>query len=218
MSEVFERDSRFSLIATSSTAEGFLRMTMRVPVQIGIIDWDLPTLGGAKLIEALRDQPTSPRIVVYGDISKDLPTIAMSAGAAAFAAHSGEIADLLNTCVEVAEGKMVFPFLDVRNLEKNPIQKLSKKERSMLQELSKEDFKDMPLRGKQIVLTGKLENYSRDELKQYENDPYESRSFLYLDILSWLESKIKNVPIASIIRQKASNINRKERSSISPYS
>ena len=36
----------------------------------------------------------------------------------------------------------------------------------MLQELSKEDFKDMPLRGKQIVLTGKLENYSRDELKE----------------------------------------------------
>ncbi len=35
-----------------------------------------------------------------------------------------------------------------------------------LQELSKEDFKDMPLRGKQIVLTGKLENYSRDELKE----------------------------------------------------
>ena len=56
------------------------------------------------------------------------------------------------------------------------------------------------------------------ELKQYENDPYESRSFLYLDILSWLESKIKNVSIASIIRQKASTINRKERSSISPYS
>ena len=137
MSEVFERDSRFSLIATSSTAEGFLKMTMRVPVQIGIIDWDLPTLGGAKLIEALRDQPTSPRIVVYGDISKDLPTIAMSAGAAAFVAHSGEIEDLLNTCVEVAEGKMVFPFLDIRNLEKNPIQQLSKKELSMLRALSK---------------------------------------------------------------------------------
>ena len=35
-----------------------------------------------------------------------------------------------------------------------------------LKELSKEDFKDMPLRGQQIVLTGKLENYSRDELKE----------------------------------------------------
>ena len=57
-----------------------------------------------------------------------------------------------------------------------------------------------------------------NELKEYENDPYERRSFLYLDILSWLESKIKNVPIANIIREKASTINRKERSSISPYS
>jgi hypothetical protein len=56
------------------------------------------------------------------------------------------------------------------------------------------------------------------ELKQYENDPYERRSFLYLDILSWLESKIKNVPIAKIIQQKATQLNRKERPSISPYS
>lgn len=35
-----------------------------------------------------------------------------------------------------------------------------------LQELSKKDFKDMPLRGKQIVITGKLDNHSRDELKE----------------------------------------------------
>ena len=54
------------------------------------------------------------------------------------------------------------------------------------------------------------------ELKQYENDPYERRSFLYLDILSWLESKINNKSIATVIKEKASSINRKERSSISP--
>lgn len=36
-----------------------------------------------------------------------------------------------------------------------------------------------------------------------EDDPYERRSFLYLDILSWLESKIENKPIASIIQKKA---------------
>ena len=29
-------------------------------------------------------------------------------------------------------------------------------------------------------------------LKRFENDSYEKRSFLYLDILSWLESKIEN--------------------------
>ena len=57
-----------------------------------------------------------------------------------------------------------------------------------------------------------------NELKQYENDPYERRSFLYLDILSWLESKINNVPITQVIKNKATQLNRKERPSISPLS
>lgn len=39
-------------------------------------------------------------------------------------------------------------------------------------------------------------------LKKYEADPYERRAFLYLDILSWLESKIENRPIDVIIQEK----------------
>ena len=41
-------------------------------------------------------------------------------------------------------------------------------------------------------------------LKRFENDPYEKRSFLYLDILSWLESKIENRSIGEVLREKAS--------------
>ncbi|SDR66196.1 hypothetical protein SAMN05216503_0133 [Polaribacter sp. KT25b] len=40
------------------------------------------------------------------------------------------------------------------------------------------------------------------KLKKYEDHPYEKRAFLYLDILSWLESKIQNKPIATIIKEK----------------
>lgn len=40
------------------------------------------------------------------------------------------------------------------------------------------------------------------ELKQFENHPYEKRSFLYLDILSWLESNIEGIPIDEIIKRK----------------
>lgn len=40
-------------------------------------------------------------------------------------------------------------------------------------------------------------------LKKYEDDPYERRAFLYLDLLSWLESKIENRTIAAVIREKA---------------
>lgn len=40
------------------------------------------------------------------------------------------------------------------------------------------------------------------KLKVYENRPYEGRAFLYLDIISWLESKIENTPVDEIIRAK----------------
>ena len=43
------------------------------------------------------------------------------------------------------------------------------------------------------------------KLKRFENHPYEKRAFLYLDILSWLESKINNKPIAEIIKEKANS-------------
>ena len=52
------------------------------------------------------------------------------------------------------------------------------------------------------------------ELKGYENDPYERRAFLYLDVLSWLESKLQNRPVHEIIKEKAQNSNRKLRQTI----
>jgi hypothetical protein len=41
------------------------------------------------------------------------------------------------------------------------------------------------------------------KLQNFENDPFEKRAFLYLDIISWLESKIENRPIGLIIKEKA---------------
>ena len=40
------------------------------------------------------------------------------------------------------------------------------------------------------------------KLKVYENHPYEGRAFLYLDIISWLESKIQNKPVNQVITEK----------------
>ncbi|RBW62326.1 hypothetical protein DS884_01640 [Tenacibaculum sp. E3R01] len=39
-------------------------------------------------------------------------------------------------------------------------------------------------------------------LKVFEHHPYEKRAFLYLDILSWLESKIENKSVSQIIQEK----------------
>ncbi|MFA3920913.1 response regulator transcription factor [Ruegeria hyattellae] len=137
MSEIFERDTRFSLVATSATAEGFLGTVMRVPVQVGVVDWNLPVLGAAKLIEVLREHDSAPRLVVYGEATGDTPRLAMQAGAAGFAPRSGPVEGLLDTCAEVAAGKMVFPFIDVRRMQQDPIHSLSRKERAILEFLSK---------------------------------------------------------------------------------
>lgn len=137
MSEIFEKDPRFSVVATSSTAEGFLSTCLRIPIAVGVLDWNLPVLGGARLIEVLREQERSPKLIVYGDDSGDLPRLAMSAGAAGFASSSGDVEGLLSTCVDVSKGKMVFPFVDVRDLQSDPIQSLSRKERVILDALSK---------------------------------------------------------------------------------
>ena len=137
MSELFERDSRFSLVATAATAEGLLGIVMRVPVQVAVVDWNLPVLGGQKLIEVLREQPTAPRLVVYGEDPKgELPRMAMRAGAAGFVARTTSVEKLLDTCLAVAQGQMVFPFLDVRDLAADPISSLTRRERSLLEALS----------------------------------------------------------------------------------
>lgn len=137
MSEIFEKDRRFSLVATAATAEGFLGMVMRMPVQVGVIDWNLPALGGARLIDVLRTQTNAPRLVVYAEDTGDIPRKAMAAGAAGFVSRSESVDRLLDTCAAVAKGQMVFPFLDVRGLKQDPIESLSPRERNLLESLSK---------------------------------------------------------------------------------
>lgn len=42
----------------------------------------------------------------------------------------------------------------------------------------------------------------KETLEQLQENPYERRSFLYLDIISWLESKIEGIPVEQVVRRK----------------
>jgi hypothetical protein len=52
-----------------------------------------------------------------------------------------------------------------------------------------------------------LETYKelREELNLLKHDNYENKSFYYLDIISWVESKINNQPLLGIIKQRVIN-------------
>lgn len=45
----------------------------------------------------------------------------------------------------------------------------------------------------------------RAKLVKYQDDPYEKRAFLYLDIIAWLDSKIKGIPIETVIQNNIKN-------------
>lgn len=45
----------------------------------------------------------------------------------------------------------------------------------------------------------------KERLEVIAKNPYERRSYLYLDIVSWLESKIEGIPVQDVIRQKFLN-------------
>ena len=65
------------------------------------------------------------------------------------------------------------------------------------------------LRNLSNIYPHELKNAFKDlhrELKVFENHPYEKRSFMYLDIISWLESKIDNVSVESIIKRKSKEV------------
>jgi len=42
----------------------------------------------------------------------------------------------------------------------------------------------------------------RDQLIEVQNQPYQRRAFLYLDIIGWLESKIEEKPVQDIIKRR----------------
>jgi two-component system nitrate/nitrite response regulator NarP len=138
LAETVERDRRFSLVVTAKTAEGFLESVLRVPVPVGVIDWALPQLGAERLLEILRETHGSPRIVVSGPATDpDIARRAMAAGAAAFCTHETGGEQLLDIAADVGKGRMVFPYLDVRQLKSDPKEQLTARERAMLAALAR---------------------------------------------------------------------------------
>jgi two-component system nitrate/nitrite response regulator NarP len=127
---------RFSLTVAASDGERFLEAVRRLHFDVGIIGWVMPYHDGRAVLEALKNVPGGPRIVVYtGDPDPALPRRAMALGAAAFVSKREAPERLLDAVEAVARGKMVFPFLDISGIHDDPLDTLSPRERELLAEL-----------------------------------------------------------------------------------
>ena len=143
LSELLDRDPRFNLVLTVKASDAFLQSVARTSVHVGIIGWALPPDGGAAITESLRDQPGAPRIVVYsGGLDPELARKVMGYGAAGFCSKSEPPERLLDAVEAVARGQMMFPYVDVRGLHRDPWEQLTPREKELLAALAKGDSND----------------------------------------------------------------------------
>lgn len=135
--KLFAADDRFTLVATTPDGERFLSAVERLVFDVGIIGWEMPYLDGRGVLQALQGKPNVPRLIVYtGSANPDVPRIAMALGAAGFCSKSDPPAQLLETVAAVADGRMMFPFVDVSQLASDPFAGLTPRERELLAALA----------------------------------------------------------------------------------
>ena len=137
LSQLFEKDERFRLVAVTADGERFMEAVERTTFDVGIIGWEMPYLDGRGVLQALRTHPEAPRVIIYtGASNPDVPRQAMTLGAAGFCSKREPADQLIDTVLAVAHGRMVFPFIDVSSLATDPLAGLTPRERELLTALA----------------------------------------------------------------------------------
>ncbi len=137
LTQVFEEDERFRLVAVTADGERFIEAVERIPFDVGVIGWEMPYMDGRGVLQALRNRADAPRIIIYtGNANPDVPRQAMTLGAAGFCSKREPAAQLIDTVLAVAHGRMVFPFIDVSSLATDPLAGLTPRERELLTALA----------------------------------------------------------------------------------
>ncbi len=137
LKQLLSEDERFELVFAASGCEEFLQLNAMNSIDVGVIGWIIGPCDGRFILDHLNAADEAPRIIVYtGDENKIVPSQVMAHGGAAFVSKSEQPIVLLDTIATVAAGRMVFPYIDVRNIYDNPLSTLTRREMEVLSDLS----------------------------------------------------------------------------------
>jgi two-component system nitrate/nitrite response regulator NarP len=136
LKHLLAEDVRFNLLEVCADGEEFLQIIDRHELDVGIVGWVIDPGDGKYVLDQLRGRKNVPRIIIYtGAQGESVPSQVMAHGGAAFVSKSEQPGFLLDTVAAVAQGRMVFPFLDVRAIHQNPITTLTHRELEVLASL-----------------------------------------------------------------------------------
>ncbi len=137
LKHLISEDDRFQMVSASEDSNEFLKLLDSVPIDVAVVGWIIPPGDARFILDRLQARKTTPRVVVYTGFESDtVPLQVMAHGAAAFVSKNEQPEHLLNTIAQVAVGRMVFPYLDVSQLNANPLTLLTKRELEILSSLA----------------------------------------------------------------------------------
>ena len=135
--QLISEDDRFQMVSASEDAAGFLELVESTPMDVAVVGWIISPGDARFILDRLQTRQTAPRVAVYTGFESDtVPLQVMAHGAAAFISKNEQPELLLNTIAQVASGHMVFPYLDVSQLNANPLTLLTKRELEILSSLA----------------------------------------------------------------------------------
>ncbi|MCH7834203.1 MAG: response regulator transcription factor [Proteobacteria bacterium] len=137
LTHLFAKDHRFELVDVWADGTSFLKSIERCDLNVVVTGWVISPGNGNFILDQLRAHANAPRIVVYtGAEGESVPSQVMAHGGAAFVSKREQPEYLLDTVAAVAQGRMVFPFLDVRKIHQTPLTSLTKRELEVLSALA----------------------------------------------------------------------------------
>jgi len=137
LKQLLSEDERFQIVSVSEDSEDFLKIAEAAQMDVAVVGWIIPPGDARFILDRLQTRQNTPRVVVYTGFESDtVPLQVMAHGGAAFVSKNEQPVHLLNTIVQVAGGSMVFPYLDVSQLNANPLGALTKRELEILASLA----------------------------------------------------------------------------------
>lgn len=133
LENLLEDEDRFVLSGTAKTGGEFVDMAKADTFDVGITGWEMPGLDGREILEAISKLENPPKVIFYTGVPN--PRVireAMLHGAAGFCAKDNSNEQLIATLASVAAGQMVFPYFDLKKLQDDPWESLTRRELDLL--------------------------------------------------------------------------------------
>ena len=137
LKQILGEDGRFEVVSVCADGDTFIANLETTPCDLAITGWIFPGGGGKVLLDHLAGREEAPRIIVYTGAEGDaVAAQVMAHGGAGYVSKSESPEELIATTAEVAAGRMVFPYLDVRRIHDNPLNNLTRRELEVLASLA----------------------------------------------------------------------------------